>query len=38
MANVTDPADSTGRLIAASKVNGTNVYDTAGAKVGSVMT
>jgi hypothetical protein len=30
MAQVKDPSDTGGSLIAASKVNGTNVYDTAG--------
>jgi sporulation protein YlmC with PRC-barrel domain len=36
MAVVKDPSDTGGRLIAASKVEGTNVYDRAGTKVGSV--
>lgn len=36
MADVRDPSDTAGALIAASKVNGTTVYDTAGEKVGSV--
>jgi sporulation protein YlmC with PRC-barrel domain len=36
MAGVSDPSDTHGRLIAASKVNGTNVYNTAGEKLGSV--
>jgi sporulation protein YlmC with PRC-barrel domain len=36
MAQVKDPSDTGGSLIAASKVNGTNVYDTAGEKVGSI--
>jgi sporulation protein YlmC with PRC-barrel domain len=36
MANVDNPSDTGGRLIAASKVNGTNVYNTAGEKLGSV--
>lgn len=36
MADVKDPADTGGKLIAASKVNGTSVYNTAGEKLGSV--
>ena len=36
MANIENPADTGGRLIAASKVNGTSVYSTAGEKLGSV--
>ena len=36
MANVGDPADTAGRLIAASKVNGTSVYNAKGEKLGSV--
>jgi sporulation protein YlmC with PRC-barrel domain len=36
MANIENPGDTRGRLIAASKVNGTTVYDTARAKLGSV--
>jgi sporulation protein YlmC with PRC-barrel domain len=36
MAHVDNPSDTGGRLIAASKVNGTNVYNTAGEKLGSV--
>lgn len=36
MADLTHPADTRGRLIAASKVNGTTVYNTAGEKLGSV--
>jgi sporulation protein YlmC with PRC-barrel domain len=36
MAGVNDPVDTRGRLIAASKVNGTTVYNTAGEKLGSV--
>ena len=36
MANTTDVSDTSGRLIAASKVNGTTVYDTAGEKLGSI--
>jgi sporulation protein YlmC with PRC-barrel domain len=36
MADVKNPSDTGGRLIAASKVNGTNVYNTAGEKLGSV--
>jgi sporulation protein YlmC with PRC-barrel domain len=36
VANLDNPRDTGGRLIAASKVNGTNVYNTAGEKLGSV--
>jgi sporulation protein YlmC with PRC-barrel domain len=36
MAEVKNPSDTGGRLIAASKVNGTNVYNRAGEKLGSV--
>lgn len=36
MALSTDPSDTGGRLIAASKVNGTNVYNTQGEKLGSI--
>ncbi len=36
MDDTTDVSDTSGRLIAASKVNGTTVYDTAGEKLGSV--
>ncbi len=36
MANVDNPSDTSGHLIAASKVNGTNVYNPAGEKLGSV--
>ncbi len=36
MAIINNPGDTHGRLIAASKVNGTNVYNTAGEKLGSV--
>src|SRR6185312_2081624 len=36
MADVKDPSDTGGRLIAASKVNGTTVYNRAGEKLGSV--
>ena len=36
MASLSDPSETHGRLIAASKVNGTNVYNTAGEKLGSV--
>jgi sporulation protein YlmC with PRC-barrel domain len=36
MAGLNDPSDTRGRLIAASKVNGTTVYNTAGEKLGSV--
>ena len=33
---VKDPGDTTGRLVAASKVNGTAVYDMKGERLGSV--
>lgn len=36
MANVDNPSDTRGRTIAASKVNGTSVYNAAGEKLGSV--
>jgi hypothetical protein len=36
MPAIKDPADATGRLIAASKVTGTAVYDLAGDSLGSV--
>ena len=36
MASVTNLTDTTGRLIPASKVNGTSVYNTAREKLGSV--
>jgi sporulation protein YlmC with PRC-barrel domain len=36
MVEPNDPSDTRGRLIAASKVNGTSVYNTAGEKLGSV--
>lgn len=36
MVETNDPSDTHGRLIAASKVNGTTVYNTAGEKLGSV--
>ena len=36
MASINDPIDTEGRVIAASKVNGTNVYSEAGEKLGSV--
>jgi sporulation protein YlmC with PRC-barrel domain len=36
VANVGNPSDTSGRLIAASKVNGTSVYNPAGEKLGSV--
>src|ERR1700750_1896209 len=36
MTSVRDPSETHGRMIAASKVNGTNVYNTAGEKLGSV--
>jgi hypothetical protein len=35
MAPLDDPSDTHGRLIAASKVNGTNVYNRVGEKLGS---
>ena len=36
MTTVQDPTDTSGRVIAASKVNSTSVYNTAGEKLGSV--
>jgi sporulation protein YlmC with PRC-barrel domain len=36
MATINDPKDTQGQLIAASTVNGTAVYDTAGTKLGSI--
>lgn len=36
MASVNNPGDTSGHLIAASKVNGTNVYNPSGEKLGSV--
>ena len=36
MVDIKDPSDTGGRLIAASKVNGTSVYNRAGEKLGSV--
>jgi hypothetical protein len=36
MASLDNPSDTHGRLIAASKVNGTNVYNRAGEKLGSI--
>jgi len=36
MATVQDTSDTSGRLIAADQVEGTNVYDRAGEKLGSV--
>ena len=36
VANVSNPSDTSGRLIAASKVNGTSVYNAAREKLGSV--
>jgi sporulation protein YlmC with PRC-barrel domain len=36
MANLNDPSDTRGRLIAASQVTGTNVYNRAGESVGSI--
>jgi sporulation protein YlmC with PRC-barrel domain len=36
MSDVKDPSDTGGKLIAASKVNGTDVYNIAGEKLGSV--
>jgi sporulation protein YlmC with PRC-barrel domain len=36
VATIHDPSDTGGQLIAASKVNGTSVYNTAGEKLGTV--
>ena len=36
MENTDDVSNTSGRLIAASKVNGTSVYNTAGEKLGSI--
>ncbi len=36
MADLNNPSDTEGQLIAASKVNGTAVYNTAGEKLGSI--
>ncbi len=36
MASLDDPSDTYGRLIAASQVNGTSVYNLAGEKLGSI--
>jgi hypothetical protein len=36
MAEMTNPSDTGGRLIAAGKVNGTTVYNMSGEKLGSV--
>ena len=36
MANLNDPTDTHGRLIAASQVNGTTVYNRSGEKLGSI--
>jgi sporulation protein YlmC with PRC-barrel domain len=36
MATLENPGDTTGSLIAASKVNGTSVYNPAGDKLGSI--
>src|ERR1700761_8082715 len=36
MTDVKDPDDTGGKLIAASKVSGTTVYDTTGDKLGSI--
>jgi hypothetical protein len=36
MADLNDPSDTRGRLIAASKVNGTSVYNRVGEKLGSI--
>jgi hypothetical protein len=36
MATLNNPSETTGRLIAASMVNGTSVYNLAGEKLGSV--
>ena len=36
MATLSNPSDTTGRLIAASQVSGTGVYDLTGEKLGSI--
>jgi sporulation protein YlmC with PRC-barrel domain len=36
MASIKNPKDTSGHAIAASQVNGTNVYNTGGEKLGSV--
>ncbi len=36
MATLNDPSDTRGRLIAASQVNGTTVYNRSGEKLGSI--
>jgi sporulation protein YlmC with PRC-barrel domain len=36
MATINDPTDTRGRLIAASQVNGTNVYNATGEKLGHI--
>src|ERR1700752_4650813 len=36
MADLNNPSETRGRLIAASKVNGTPVYNTAGEKLGNI--
>jgi sporulation protein YlmC with PRC-barrel domain len=36
MATIKDPTDTQGRLIAASQVNGTNVYNPGGEKLGHI--
>jgi sporulation protein YlmC with PRC-barrel domain len=36
MASIKNPKDTSGHAIAASQVNGTNVYDASGEKLGSV--
>jgi sporulation protein YlmC with PRC-barrel domain len=36
MASLNDPSDTRGRLIAASQVNGTTVYNPVGEKLGSI--
>ena len=36
MADLNNPSDTRGRLIAASQVNGTSVYNRAGEKLGSI--
>ena len=36
MASIKNPKDTRGHAIAASQVNGTNVYNTSGEKLGSV--
>src|ERR1035438_5015022 len=36
MATLSNPSDTTGRLLAASQVSGTGVYDLTGEKLGSI--